>query len=544
MPTVFVFFALSGLAGLIYESIWANYLKLLVGHATYGQVLSMCVFMGGLALGSHLAGRRVDRLRRPWLAYGVVELCIGLGALLYHPLFELASGWLWGSGVLEGRGDLVARGIVAAVGILLTMPLAVLLGATFPLVASGLLRRVPDQGHQGLGGLYFANSLGGALGCLLNSFVLVPRLGLQGGLQFAAVLNFTLAAYFLVLSPRDPGPVSIEAPVPSVPRDKPGMGIVALVAFFTGLSSFLYEIGWIRMLALQLGSSTHSFDIMLAAFLTGLALGGWWIRKRLDRPQPRLRLARMQLAMAACAVASLIRFARLERVDHHGMDALLAKRFDGVDAGCALPTPHKPAEEFALAGRCAGLPVVEGLVDLVPVREDDAFRPGPEVPQIAGGRHEPGYELPGNLDALPIQFRVQFVAMRSGSPELLQSDRKGLEEPAHGARRDVPSRPLDFREPLGERFDRQPLHDVPDRRDVRGCRGMPPGSLAGRIEQSPNRRDQSLDARETRAQGIQPVPKVPVVRLGRTVQFVGIEHQVVVAFRTGPLAPGLKEFLE
>lgn len=306
MPTVFVFFAVSGLAGLIYESIWASYLKLLVGHATYGQVLSMCVFMGGLALGSHISGRMVDRLRRPWLAYGIVELCVGLGALLYHPLFELASGWLWGSGVLEGQGETVARTIVAAVGILLTMPLAVLLGATFPLVAAGLLRRIPDQGHQGLGGLYFANSLGGALGCLLNSFVLVPRLGLQGGLQFAAVLNFSIAAYFLLLSPRDPVPVSIEA-APTTKRENiPGLGIVASVAFFTGLSSFLYEIGWIRMLALQLGSSTHSFDIMLAAFLSGLALGGLWIRKRLDRGEPRRRLAVMQLAMAACAASSLL----------------------------------------------------------------------------------------------------------------------------------------------------------------------------------------------------------------------------------------------
>jgi len=47
-----------------------------------------------------------------------------------------------------------------------------------------------------------------------------------------------------------------------------------VVAFFTGMASFIYEIGWIRMLSLVLGASTHSFELMLAAFIFGLALGG------------------------------------------------------------------------------------------------------------------------------------------------------------------------------------------------------------------------------------------------------------------------------
>ena len=44
------------------------------------------------------------------------------------------------------------------------------------------------------------------------------------------------------------------------------------MAFFTGLSSFIYEVGWIRMLSLVLGASTYSFELMLASFILGLAL--------------------------------------------------------------------------------------------------------------------------------------------------------------------------------------------------------------------------------------------------------------------------------
>jgi predicted membrane-bound spermidine synthase len=308
MRLVALLFAFSGLAGLVYESAWAGYLKLLAGHASYGQILSLCVFMGGLALGSHISARFVDRIRRPWTVYGAVEIAVGLGALAYHSAFVRLADWLWTSGVLEGRGVLAARLIVAAAGTAATLPWATLLGATFPLVAAGLLRRDPAGGHANLGVLYFANSLGGALGCVLNSFVLVPRLGLPGALQTAAAINLAVGAVFVAVSAREPVPDRIH---PTGERSVAGNRaphLIDLVAFLTGFSSFLYEIGWMRMLALQLGSSTHSFDIMLAAFLTGLAWGGWRARKGLERGRPRRLLARAQLGMAACAAGSLLAY--------------------------------------------------------------------------------------------------------------------------------------------------------------------------------------------------------------------------------------------
>ena len=61
------------------------------------------------------------------------------------------------------------------------------------------------------------------------------------------------------------------------------------VSFGTALSSFIYEIGWVRMLSLVLGSATHSFELMLSAFILGLALGALWIRRRIDRDTAPLR---------------------------------------------------------------------------------------------------------------------------------------------------------------------------------------------------------------------------------------------------------------
>ena len=87
-------------------------------------------------------------------------------------------------------------------------------------------------------------------------------------------------------------------------------GLMLWVAALTGFASFVYEIGWIRMLSLVLGSSTHSFELMLSAFITGLACGGLWIKRRIDGiGKPTQYLAIVQLAMGILALATVFIYA-------------------------------------------------------------------------------------------------------------------------------------------------------------------------------------------------------------------------------------------
>jgi predicted membrane-bound spermidine synthase len=62
----YVLFTASGFAGLIYESIWTQYLKLFLGHAAYAQSLVLAVFMGGMAAGAAFCARRSARLANRW----------------------------------------------------------------------------------------------------------------------------------------------------------------------------------------------------------------------------------------------------------------------------------------------------------------------------------------------------------------------------------------------------------------------------------------------------------------------------------------------
>ncbi len=86
--TVFIgIFALSGFSGLIYESIWTHNLKLLLGHASYAQVLVLSIYMGGMAIGAALAENFSKNTTNLILWYGLAEGVIGLFAITFHPLF-------------------------------------------------------------------------------------------------------------------------------------------------------------------------------------------------------------------------------------------------------------------------------------------------------------------------------------------------------------------------------------------------------------------------------------------------------------------------
>lgn len=281
----FAVFTISGFSGLIYESIWTHYLKLFLGHAAYAQSLVLIIFMGGLALGSWLVARFSQRLRSPLLWYAVVEGVIGVIALVFHKTFVAMSDTFYFSVLPDidsvWLGSLLKWSAAAA----LILPQSVLLGTTFPLMTTGVIRRYPGQPGSSLAMLYFTNSIGAAVGVLASGFWLIALVGLPGTIMTAGLLNVALALVVWVLAKLDPAPATRPNETPAEQAaDSDGLATLFFAAAaITGASSFIYEIGWLRMLSLVLGSTTHSFELMLSAFITGLAFGGLWIKRRIDR---------------------------------------------------------------------------------------------------------------------------------------------------------------------------------------------------------------------------------------------------------------------
>ena len=304
---LFAIFFISGFCGLIYESIWSHYLKLLLGHAAYAQAVVLVVFVGGLAIGAWLTGRFSERLRHPIMLYAAVEALVAVFAFQFQRLFEAASAWATTSflpAACGGAGSCGASWLLAAA---LILPPSILLGTTFPLMSAGVIRLGVRPG-RGLSLLYFLNSGGAALGVLGSGFLLIPALGLPGTMLLAGSMNFLVAlAAFAAWHIGRTGDAPLAAPSrPSTRATSKELRVLLLVAALTGLSSFVYEIVWIRMLTLVFGAATHSFELMLSAFILGLALGAWWIRDRIDSAANVLkRLAIIQVLMGVFAVATL-----------------------------------------------------------------------------------------------------------------------------------------------------------------------------------------------------------------------------------------------
>lgn len=307
-------FVLSGFAGLVYQSIWSHYLGLFLGHAAYAQALVLAIFMGGMAGGAAWIAHVGQRWRNLIRGYAVIEAIIGVLGLLFHYIFTSVAAFSYdilipaiGS---PGMID-IARWVVAA---FLILPQTILLGMTFPLMSGGLIRRFPGSEGSMLGGLYFTNSIGAAIGALVAVFVLVPWVGLPGAMVAAGVLNFLVAglAWWLARDPEPALPVSASKGAASEQRlsRNPLLRLVLFGTALSGAASFVYEIVWIRMLSMAVGSTMHAFELMLASFIAGIALGGLWVRNHADDSDSPLRLVGwMQIGMGIAALASLAVYA-------------------------------------------------------------------------------------------------------------------------------------------------------------------------------------------------------------------------------------------
>ncbi len=298
-------FALSGCSGLIYQSIWSHYLGLYLGHAAYAQSLVLAIFMGGMALGAWWASRSSLHWRNLLRAYALIELIIGIAGALFHPTYVGLTGFAYDTAFPNLPGSVAVQAFKWGSGALLILPQSILLGMTFPLMSSGLMRRMPGSDGATLGGLYFSNSIGAAGGALLATFVLLPIIGLPGAMRVGAILNIVVALLAFMMS-RDPEPRQSGAAVSGKERVS-GLYLLLGAAFITGATSFVYEIGWVRMLSLVFGSTVHAFELMLAAFIGGLAFGGLWIRRRIDGYASPLRVGGwVQILMGLAALLSLI----------------------------------------------------------------------------------------------------------------------------------------------------------------------------------------------------------------------------------------------
>ncbi len=314
----FIIFAISGFSGLIYESIWSHYLKLFLGHAAYAQTLVLIIFMGGMALGSWLAAKYSIKFTNLFIVYAIIEGIIGILGIIFHPVFIYCTDITFSSILPNINSIFLTNSIKWSFAAFLIFPQSVLLGATFPVMSAGIIRTYPDKPGKSLAILYFTNSLGAAFGVLVSRFVLIKSVGLPGTIVIAALINLLIAFIIVLISGNNLSIEPVNNSKPDLTVKKPVSQlffIFLLISAFTGTASFMYEIGWIRMLSMVLGSTTHAFELMLSSFVFGLAIGGYIIRTKIDRIRNIIKLLGfIQVAMGLLAIITLLLYGETYRI--------------------------------------------------------------------------------------------------------------------------------------------------------------------------------------------------------------------------------------
>ncbi len=296
---VSLLFFISGACGLIYEVVWSRMMLLIFGRTALSVGTVLAAFMSGLALGSFLIGKYADRSRNPLRLYALCEAGVGLSALVASllltgsiPIYVWMHSTFGGSPLLLG----VVRFLFAF--LLLIVPTA-LMGATLPILSRLMLRQQGKVAHE-LGRLYAINTIGAVAGSLATGFYLIGHIGLHRTVVVAVLGNLAVgaAAWFAsrrsVLAsneiPSQAGRVEPQFLAESSDNTR-RIYLIALLAFaLSGLTSFAYEVFWTRSLVFLFGNTTYAFTLMLTAFLSGIALGGYGIRFAADRVKSPLRL--------------------------------------------------------------------------------------------------------------------------------------------------------------------------------------------------------------------------------------------------------------
>ena len=66
--------------------------------------------------------------------------------------------------------------------------------------------------------------------------------------------------------------------------------LILSLFFVSGALALVYEVVWSRMMMHVFGSTAVAVGTVLAAFMTGMAIGSWFIGKFADQSQNCLRL--------------------------------------------------------------------------------------------------------------------------------------------------------------------------------------------------------------------------------------------------------------
>lgn len=195
--TVIFILLITGYASIAYEVVWTRFMVLTIGNSTYAFSAILTVFLFGIALGSFILARTVDKSKDLFFLFGALEMGIFVFVAATLPFLDnfpflfqfLYNKFYSGFFSLE----LITFLLVA---LLILVP-TVLMGAVFPVANRIIISRRAGCLGNSVGSAYSANTIGGIFGAFLTGFYYIPEFGVEKTiLLISSISLFTSLALF------------------------------------------------------------------------------------------------------------------------------------------------------------------------------------------------------------------------------------------------------------------------------------------------------------------------------------------------------------
>lgn len=331
---VLMIFFISGACGLIHEVAWTRLLRHIMGNTTFSITTVLCAFMGGLALGSYLGGRFIDRRNDHLRVFGILELGIGIYCFMLPWLINGAEPiyrFIYQNTHTSFYVFSLLRFFFSSM--ILIIP-ATFMGATLPILSKFLTQSIGQIGKS-VGTLYAVNTFGAVLGVSSSGFLLIPNLGVTGTIYLASIFNILVGimGFWLYqstenwfqkeqlqsdpISPKTATEISRKRAKKKIKQKEPLTTPEQTLSYprttllsmlwgygLSGFAALVYEIAWARALSLLIGSTVYAFTLMLTAFVLGIASGSILFSRIVDRIRNPMRT--LSIIQALIGISALL----------------------------------------------------------------------------------------------------------------------------------------------------------------------------------------------------------------------------------------------
>jgi predicted membrane-bound spermidine synthase len=313
MRVLFVASFASGIAALIFETVWFSLAGLAFGNSVWSSSLILASFMGGVALGNLFSVRFSRSTKSPLKLYIAVEMTIAISGFLLVLAFPALSRLMLPLFRLVTDNYFAINGLRFITALSLLIVPAAAMGATLPVLLNAVENSREDYGRL-LGRLYGWNTFGSVTGSLIAGYVLIRLFGIKGAGFAAALLNVfaAVSAYRLLPDSRAEATASLVRALPSceITSRSPSKFRLLFAGFLSGAAMLALEVIWFRFLSIFFPQHIYIFGLMLAIILSGISCGGflasWWLRAN---PGANLYLPQLACASGIFVTTSYLGYA-------------------------------------------------------------------------------------------------------------------------------------------------------------------------------------------------------------------------------------------